>query len=619
MKTIPLIMMGLLSAVTALSRTVDDFDDGFRSGWTEHVTGAGGAVTEAFGVLNLDLPIGRTRQSSYVAASWSAEPMGVEEGQTLELRVDLVSAPGENTFGVLAWVPDSEPVSRFAGYFIARSGREIRVGKTLHRYFLIEEPDPPIKHPNVTLVLSLTAQDGNVTVRAQVLDPAAGNAVLFDRSFIDTPDADPVQSGTDDPAGPWAGSGQLVLMAYSEDGNVSQDFVRVMFDNAWASPPAPANLRPVFHDVQPANTASFLPLNAAFILKATDDSPFWQDNPGGVVTFVDGPFLALAVGVVNGSGGRTLEASMAANPAIDREYTVGLLAVDADGATNTASLRFDTFSPLHPVIELEDYNFDGGRYIDGPILIPEGSEIATNAYLGQVGIAGVDFEEAGGGTGGSTYRPGDPVGIKRSLDYLRAPYRDAGGPENQVWDYDVHEIVAGETLSYTRTFPDDVYEVYLRQSLINVESAETALEHVTRDDEGEETVIELGRFRGENGGFEYRNVPLRDSRGLRVAVRLVGVETLRLRQLASTPSDGVIAQNYLVFVPAPTLSFQVTSSTTPGGIYAPDGNAQVNGNVVTVALSAPGARYYRVRSDFATGIGSVRLEDGTLVFEVRRL
>ena len=80
---------------------------------------------------------------------------------------------------------------------------------------------------------------------------------------------------------------------------------------------------------------------------------------------------------------------------------------------------------------------------------------------------------------------------------------------------------------------------------------EAVLEKVTSNPaQPNQTTRVLGSFLGQKTGFLLQNFQLTDGLGKsRIVVRLSGVETLRLRQVSSRPSDGGIFQNYLVFVP----------------------------------------------------------------------
>ena len=66
----------------------------------------------------------------------------------------------------------------------------------------------------------MTGEGENVVMRVKVLDIENNNAVLFDQTSIDTPDADDFQTGADSPAAPFLGKpGNFVLLLYHNDGH----------------------------------------------------------------------------------------------------------------------------------------------------------------------------------------------------------------------------------------------------------------------------------------------------------------------------------------------------------------------------------------------------------------
>ncbi|MBE7501759.1 MAG: hypothetical protein HS113_15935 [Verrucomicrobiales bacterium] len=587
----------------SFARVLDDFDDGVRTGWFDFVTGLGGGVSEGFGVLTFDVPAGRAQGPVFVATSRAGERMVLEPGQPLELRATLAGTTHPKAFAVLAWVPDNAPLSHFAGYFIAKSATEVRVGRALGDYYTRENPPVPLKQEDVTLALSLTTGNVNVTVRAQVLDREAGDAVLFDRVFGDT-------------APPWLGSGQFALFGYWEGDAAVTESVQVFVDQTEVNTPVPANLRPVFHGITPTNTASFVPLDTRFILHATDDQPWWGETAEGIAGFTDGPFSAQAIGPVTGTQGKTLQANCLANLRPNTNYTVRLVALDANQASNVFFLRFDTFCASSRVIESEDYNFGGGKFLDLPRLLAESAGPTHTAYPGQVGVSGIDYRDMRISAGGSGYRPADPVGIKRSLDYRRPWFVAAGDESAEVFDYDVHEIEAGEYLVYTRTFGPGDYTVYLRVAVLNLDRAEATLERVTRTPEGGEVVTELGWFVARRSGFEYCNVPLTDAAGQPVKVRLSGPETLRLRQWTTGSADAAILQNYLMFASPAADCVGVESAPAVDGPFAPDPTVHVTGHTVTVWLPASDARFYRCRAATARRIINLRRMAEQLTFDL---
>ena len=85
----------------------------------------------------------------------------------------------------------------------------------------------------MTLVLTLSAKNDTVTITGKVLDKDNGNAVIFENTVTDSPSADVLIAGTDDPAAPFLTRGQFALYLYQDDGRTQPSY-EVTFDNAEA-------------------------------------------------------------------------------------------------------------------------------------------------------------------------------------------------------------------------------------------------------------------------------------------------------------------------------------------------------------------------------------------------
>lgn len=538
------------NAVTYVNDTVvlDDFNDNTKSDWKEFTFQPGlGSMVESGGQFQISVP--SVKQPLFAAATKTSTTLTVADGQRITLSVDLVSGNSGDSFAVLSWIPLDQSVSALAGYSLAKSSTDILITKGLNKYFLTESPTPAIKNDNVTLQLSLTGEGQNVVIQARVLDKDADNAVIFDRTFVDTPGTDVLGKGTDSPAAPYTGKGNFVLIGYADYAAGGPDVYQVVLDNATIStPPAVGNVPPSISEVTPAEFSNFLAPSAGVSFKVTDDKSV---PDAGITLFLNGAAYGSTNGLVLGAAGTNRTAAFKGLQA-NINYDAVVQVVDADGATNQFAFSFDTFDPASFVVEAEDYNFDGGHYINNPVPIPETSQQA-NSYRGAIGTPDVDYKDQRTSPNSKfVYRDSDFVGTKRTLDLPRQKFVAAGGADADVYDYDIGEIRAGEYVNYTRSFAAGTYEVYLRESLFNGTSCEAVLERV----DGSNTdpaapVTTLGSFFGRSSGTKFRNVALTDGSGKsKIVVKLSGVTTLRLRQVSPDPADGSIYQNYLVFVPA---------------------------------------------------------------------
>ncbi len=537
---------------------VDNFDDNVKTQWQDFTFSPGfGAPVETGGQFRFNLP--PAGQSIFAASTKTSPVFELTEGTRLQFKVDLVSTNGNDAFAVMGFIPANAQVSQLAGYTIAKSASDILLTKGINKYFYNENPAPPVKNDNVTLVLTLTMQDGSVIVNGKVLDKDNSDAVIFDYTAIDTPGGDVLADGTDSPAAPYSGTGNFVLFCY-EDNGTTQTSYEATFDNAMAcAPPVVGNTAPLITEIQPEAFRNFLPPATTQVsFKASDDKPL--------------PDAGLSI-TLNGTVYTTASGLVVSGPANERTVSIGgltsnvhyiavLRATDADGATRTETIPFDTFATDSLVIEAEDFNFDGGSFWDNPVVIPEGSGPAANAYAGQSGFNFIDYNETRGDFQDVPYRPQDPVRMAHSLDFQRAKFAAAGGIAANVYDYDAGDFQPDEWMNYTRTFPSGTYDVFLRQAIGNMPSYASVLEKVTGDRaEPGQTTTTLGTFRGTQTGFRYGNTPLTDPAGQnRISLRLSGVETLRLRQVDAVPGDASVLQNYLVLIRRPDeAAFSFTS------------------------------------------------------------
>ena len=200
---------------------------------------------------------------------------------------------------------------------------------------------------------------------------------------------------------------------------------------------------------------------------------------------------------------------------------------------------FDTFDQSFMtsneafVIEVEDYNYDGGQYLNRPD--PSGFNEAGQAvnlatgYLDQSGFPEVDFfdyETNPGPEEVAALRAFDPVRTQAGSsetgsaeefsgpdpvvnDVVRSIFSDLGLPEYQVTDTE-----GGEWLNYTRDFPAGEYNVYLRAAGRATQAIH--LDEVTSDPSKlDQATQRLGTFTLPNMGmkYNYRFVALKDSEG----------------------------------------------------------------------------------------------------------
>jgi hypothetical protein len=222
-------------------------------------------------------------------------------------------------------------------------------------------------------------------------------------------------------------------------------------------------------------------------------------------------------------------------------YSAVLTVKDAAGLVATTTVSLDTFSLNNYTFEAEDYDYSGGQFIDNP---------QVNAYFGLAGTSGIDYYKAG--TGGLQMYRSDAVDTETNSDLVRPQYAGTG-----YVDYEVGFTSTGDWWNYTRTYPTNQFNVYLRAA--NGAAATTTM-HLQKVTSGwgtsSQTTVALGNFQiPATGGWQtYTWVPLTDSNGKLVIVPLGGQATLRL-------ADGGANLNFLMLAPAVALKTATTGSS----------------------------------------------------------
>ncbi len=560
------------------SSVLDDFNAAQRSGWEDANPASlpvkGGEQSGGKFVFALP-PVG---QSYFVSSKKTTKIYELTEGSRHEFSVDLDHGQGPDSFAILAWIPTVTGPNSLGGYGIAKSETDILVTKGINKYFFNENVTPAVKNENVRLDLTLTVQDGNVIVRSRVFDKS-NDAVLFDKTYVDTPAADVMSDGKDDPSAPFITAGNAVLYLYADGGKDPAGYT-IQYDNLTvAAPPAAANEPPIISEATPSPGANILPVSTKISFKVSDDKAI---TDAGVVVTLNGTNYTTANGLTLSApdAGNSRTATLGGLEA-NKDYS-GLISVtDSDNVTRTTALSFDTFTSTSRFVEVEDYNFDGGSYINKPVRTTEGGGIADNSYTDRAGTQGIDFNETRTTPSplDSMYRTQDAIRMAHTLDRQRADYNGDLG----VYDYDTGDLAAGEWINYTRDFIAGTYEIYLREAVVNLPQAESVLEKVTGSASvTNQTVEVLGSFVSAATGFTFRNVPLTDGAGVaRVKAKLSGKVTLRLRAVTADNDTGSRLLNYLVFVPVADAGIQRAAVAT----ITPAANASVDTVTPTVMVT----------------------------------
>ena len=279
-------------------------------------------------------------------------------------------------------------------------------------------------------------------------------------------------------------------------------------------------------------------------------------------------------------------------------YRISITVNNSAGLVSTASARFDTFDPNSYMVPAEDYNFNGGQFIQNPI--PTNATTSTS-YFGRLGSNGVDYAILSGGVagGGNSLIPNYP---NRNTDTAWQVPGDPNLPlyiaqsNAAIYNVNISYNNPGNWYMYTRNpYPSGgYYQVYARMSDggdPTVGGSETLQLVTSGAGSTNFATTNIGYFvlNGATPGWTpdwntYYWVPLgRDASGLNPAVVSLpsGQQTL---QLISGNGCNLID---FVFVPIPALGLPPYISNFNPPILTPGQNVFVSGmNSLTFSVSS---------------------------------
>ena len=239
-------------------------------------------------------------------------------------------------------------------------------------------------------------------------------------------------------------------------------------------------------------------------------------------------------------------------------YTVAIQVTDANDDGAVKSLTFDTVAPAY-TFEAEDWNYNGGVFVDNP---------QTNAYqnidsFGTPSIAEIDFHRAGG-SGGNAYGHSG-LATENASDVPRVDHVGFS-------DYDIGNASGGNWANYTRTFPNGIFNIYVRVSngngntTVNAGSISLVTNPTFDSSTNGQTASVLGTFNAPATGNwqKYSWAPVKNGNGDLVRFTGGGVKTLRY-----TVDSGGHNPNFFMLLPADL------SQTPPPFVsqFQPDGTA----------------------------------------------
>lgn len=333
--------------------------------------------------------------------------------------------------------------------------------------------------------------------------------------------------------------------------------------------PAQVDL-PIISGLYPNGSQPFQYTNALSFKVTTTGATF---PANGIKVILDGSDVSSRL-VITGSASSNNVVCPGVMP--NAVHTALLTITNSLGHGISISNHFDTFTETNYMFEAEDYDYNGGVYID---------PWYPDAYVGLSGTTNIDFQHTpitGEQFNYRLYAVPDEISAGVGKDYLRQVFVDVG-----AIDYHLAWFGPGDWADYTRNFPAGKYYLYARTAGLGPFSM--FLDQVTS---GAGTVNQVTQRLGQFTGVGVNNqihdwVPLTDSGGVApVLVNLGGIHTVRL-----STTTGDCYPNYFMFVPA-------------SGITA---TASRSGNNIVISFPTQLGVEYRVlyRTDLTSGSWSL--------------
>jgi hypothetical protein len=279
---------------------------------------------------------------------------------------------------------------------------------------------------------------------------------------------------------------------------------------------------------------------------------------GGIRLILDGNDVSSALVITGSSSTKNV---VYPNLQPNTTHFALITATNSLGHGIAVSNQFDTFSQSNFMVEAEDFDFDGGQYVD---------PWTPDAYNGFGAATNIDFQHTTEGGEQFQYRS-DGIPESSIQNYtleIRQVYADAGF----LPDFQLDWFGGGDWANYTRPYPTGNYYAYVRSAAIG-NFAMYLDQVVSGAGTTNQTTRRLGQWSAAGKGQgNYQWVQLTDSGGVAPAVlKLGGVSTLRI----TTPT-GLCYPNYFMLVPASGLTISASRSgnnininipTQPGATY----------------------------------------------------
>ena len=163
--------------------------------------------------------------------------------------------------------------------------------------------------------------------------------------------------------------------------------------------------------------------NATNALSFTINSPAAAVSASGVQLILNGTNVSSQLHFV-GAGTENVNVAYT-NLLLNQNYTGQILVTNEAGAVVTAPVQFDTFSTNYFTWEAEDFDFNGGLFINTPVL----STNNPDSYYNTLGVSNIDeYVPNYSATQPHLWRPNDAVSTALAEDTPRAQFTAARHP-----------------------------------------------------------------------------------------------------------------------------------------------------------------------------------------------
>jgi len=268
-------------------------------------------------------------------------------------------------------------------------------------------------------------------------------------------------------------------------------------------------------------------------------------------------------------------------------YTAVIQVTDDVGNSHTTTLYFDTFNTASYDIEAEDWDFNGGQYIDYPVIT---SVAAANSYFDITPLStSADAYPGDVPTPTSAdyhFRQNDFIATSLCTDTTTREVLAAQATNSLAFNYNVGWWSTNGWLNYTHNYPAGNYNVYARLAGNPGNTNQVQLDKVGTSTTYLGTFTEIGR--GYNA-FDW--IPLvNTNNGQLATVTLGGVATLR-----TTSLTGNVNPNSYLLVPlvqtAPLLDYNYSAGVLTISWSGSGFRLQAQTNSLSVGLNGNWSDY----------------------------